>query len=94
MNEELEFSASYTLSKTFDDASDFTNNQNPFDLSTENAISRQHQQQRFVFNALWELPLGRKRTKAGSQKKAQAGSRGRSVTLKFRRFSRQRAGAP
>ncbi len=27
-------------------------------LAAENALSRQHQQQRFVFNALWELPIG------------------------------------
>ena len=59
MNEDLEFSASYTLSKTFDDASDFVEQpQNPFDLRAENAVSRQHQQQRFVFNALWDLPIG------------------------------------
>jgi outer membrane receptor protein involved in Fe transport len=50
MSDELAFSASYTLSKTFDDASDFDEQpQNPFDLGAENAISRQHQQQRFVF---------------------------------------------
>jgi Carboxypeptidase regulatory-like domain/TonB dependent receptor/TonB-dependent Receptor Plug Domain len=59
MNEDLEFSASYTLSKTYDNASDFDEQpQNPFDPSTENALSRQHQQQRFVFSALWELPIG------------------------------------
>ena len=59
MSDELAFSASYTLSKTFDDASDFDEQpQNPFDLRKENAVSRQHQQQRFVFNALWELPIG------------------------------------
>jgi hypothetical protein len=59
MSDELAFSASYTLSKTFDDASDFDEQpQNPFDLAAENALSRQHQQQRFVLNALWELPIG------------------------------------
>lgn len=59
MNEELEFSASYTLSKTLDDASDFDEQpQNPFNLAAEHALSRQHQQQRFVFNALWDLPIG------------------------------------
>ena len=30
----------------------------PFNLQIENAVSRQHQQQRFVFNALWDLPIG------------------------------------
>ena len=61
MNEELEFSASYTLSKTFDSASDFTEQpQNPFDLKAENAVSLQHQEQRFVLNALWDLPIGEK----------------------------------
>jgi len=59
MSNELEFSANYTLSKTFDDASDFNEQaQNPFDLKTERALSLQHQQQRLTFNALWELPIG------------------------------------
>ncbi|HYK89582.1 MAG TPA: TonB-dependent receptor, partial [Acidobacteriota bacterium] len=57
--DELEFSASYTLSKVFDDASDFNEQpENPFDLRAERAPSLQHQQQRFVFNALWDLPIG------------------------------------
>jgi len=59
MSNELEFSASYTLSKTFDNASDFDEQpQNPFNLAPEWALSRQQQQQRLVFNALWELPIG------------------------------------
>jgi carboxypeptidase family protein/TonB-dependent receptor-like protein len=59
MNEELEFSASYTLSKAFDDASDFDEQpEDPFSLRPEWSLSLQHQQQRFVFNALWELPIG------------------------------------
>jgi hypothetical protein len=66
MSDELAFSASYTLSKTFDDASDFDEQpQNPFDLRAENAVSRQHQQQRFVFNALWELPIGDEEDRGG-----------------------------
>jgi hypothetical protein len=66
MSDELAFSASYTLSKTFDDASDFDEQpQNPFDLRTENSVSSQHQQQRFVFNALWELPIGDEEEKGG-----------------------------
>jgi hypothetical protein len=66
MNAELEFSASYTLSKTFDNASDYDEQpQNPFDLRAENAISRQHQQQRFVFNALWDLPIGDEEEQGG-----------------------------
>jgi hypothetical protein len=69
MNEELEFSASYTLSKTFDDASDYDEQpQNPFDLRAENAVSRQHQQQRFVFNALWDLPIGDEEDKGAKSK--------------------------
>ena len=64
MNEELEFSASYTLSETFDDASDFDEQpQNSFNVRAENAVSRQHQQQRFVFNALWDLPIGEEEDK-------------------------------
>jgi len=59
MSKEFEFSASYTLSKTYDNASNYDEQpQNPFNLAAENAVSRQHQQQRFVFNALWDLPIG------------------------------------
>jgi hypothetical protein len=59
MNEDLAFSASYTLSKTMDDASDFDEQpQNPYDAAAQQARSRQDQPQRFVFNALWELPIG------------------------------------
>ena len=66
MNEELEFSASYTLSKTLDDASDFTEQpQDPFNLRAENAVSLLHQEQRFVFNALWDLPIGEEEDKGG-----------------------------
>ena len=59
MSDELEFSASYTLAKTFDDASDYDEQpQSPLDLAPEWSLSRQHQQQRLVWNALWELPIG------------------------------------
>jgi hypothetical protein len=71
MSDELAFSASYTLSKTFDDASDFDEQpQNPFDLRAENAVSRLHQQQRFVFNALWELPIGDEEEKGGKSEES------------------------
>lgn len=69
MNDELAFSASYTLSKTFDDASDFDEQpQNPYSLAAERALSRQNQLQRFVFNALWELPIGDEEDKPANQK--------------------------
>ena len=59
MSEELELSASYTLSKAYDNASNYDEQpQNPFNLAAERGVSRQHQRQRFVFNALWELPIG------------------------------------
>jgi len=59
MSDEFEFSASYTLSKTYDNASDFAEQpENPLDLAPEWSLSRQQQQQRFVANALWELPIG------------------------------------
>jgi hypothetical protein len=71
MSDELAFSASYSLSKTFDDASDFDEQpQNPFDLRAENAVSRLHQQQRFVFNALWELPIGDEEEKGGKSEES------------------------
>ena len=59
MSNELEFSASYTLSKTYDNASDYNEQpQNPFNLAAEWALSRQDERHRLVFNALWELPIG------------------------------------
>jgi hypothetical protein len=59
MSNELEFSASYTISKTVDNASDFDEQPlNPFALSAERAPSRQDQRHRLVFNALLELPIG------------------------------------
>jgi hypothetical protein len=58
LSNDVEFSGSYTLSKVIDDASDFDEQpQNPFDLAAERALSRQNQQQRLVFNALWNLPI-------------------------------------
>jgi hypothetical protein len=87
MSDELAFSASYTLSTTFDAASDFDEQpQNPFHLRAENAVSRQNQQQRFVFNALLELPILTRKSRTGSQKKTPDGSRKRSVILKSPRF--------
>lgn len=68
MNDELAFSASYTLSRTVDDASDYYEQpQNPFLLADERAASLQNQPQRFVFNALWELPIGDEEDKPADQ---------------------------
>ncbi|MGA9623946.1 MAG: hypothetical protein WBL65_11925 [Bryobacteraceae bacterium] len=59
MADEFEFSASDTLSKTCDNASDFDEQpQNRLQLAPECAVSRQHQQQRLVVSALWEVPIG------------------------------------
>jgi hypothetical protein len=59
MSNEFELLASYTLSKTRDDASDFDEQpQNPFDLGAECALSRQDVRHRFVLSALFDLPFG------------------------------------
>jgi len=59
LSNELQFSANYTLSKAHDDASDFNEQpQNPYQLAAEHALSRQQQQQRFVLNGTWDLPIG------------------------------------
>jgi outer membrane receptor protein involved in Fe transport len=69
MNDELTFAASYTISKTFDDASDFDEQpQNPYLLPAERSLSRQDQPQHFVFNALWELPIGDDEDKPADQR--------------------------
>jgi len=56
---EIEFSGSYTLSKTLDDASDFTAQpQNPYDIHAERAVSANDQRHRFVFSGTFDLPFG------------------------------------
>jgi len=68
---EVAFSASYTVSKTLDDASDFDEQpENPFNLRAERALSRDHQGQRFVLSALFDLPFGEeeKGTKSSNRK--------------------------
>ncbi|HWN99519.1 MAG TPA: TonB-dependent receptor, partial [Blastocatellia bacterium] len=62
--DEFEFSASYTFSKTIDDASDFDEQpENPFNLRAERALSRNHQGHRFVLSALYDLPFGEEEEK-------------------------------
>lgn len=74
MNEDLEFSGSYTLSRTIDDASDFDEQpQNPYDLAAERGRSRQDQPQRFVFNALWDLPIGEGEENGGAKSASHPG---------------------
>jgi hypothetical protein len=70
MSNEFELLASYTLSKTRDDASDFDEQlQNPFDLRSERALSRQDVRHRFVLSALFDLPFGEEEEKgAGSER--------------------------
>ena len=70
MSSEFELLASYTLSKTRDDASDFDEQpQNPFDLRSERTLSRQDVRHRFVLNGLFDLPFGDEEEKgAGSER--------------------------
>ncbi len=56
---EIEFSASYTLSKTLDDASEFNEQpQNLYDMRRERALSANDQRHRFVFSGTFDLPFG------------------------------------
>lgn len=70
LSDEFEMLASYTFSKTKDDASDFDEQpQNPFDLRAERGLSRQDVRHRFVINALYDLPFGDEEEKgAGSER--------------------------
>src|SRR5260370_28998033 len=71
---EFEVSASYTFARTIDDASDFDEQpENPFNLSGERALSRNHQQHRFILSGLYDLPFGdeeEKKTKAAPPRRA------------------------
>jgi hypothetical protein len=71
LSNEFELLASYTLSKTTDDASDFDEQPaNPYDLRAERALSRQDVRQRFVLSALFDLPFGDdEEGKSGGQEK-------------------------
>jgi outer membrane receptor protein involved in Fe transport len=59
LTNEIEFSGSYTLSKTIDDASDFNEQpENPYLLPAERALSANDQRHRFVFSGTFDLPFG------------------------------------
>ena len=59
LSNEIEFSGSYTLSKTIDDASDFNEQpQNPYDIRAERSLSANDQRHRFVFSGTFDLPFG------------------------------------
>ncbi|HAF25215.1 MAG TPA: hypothetical protein DCK93_20305 [Blastocatellia bacterium] len=69
LSNEFELLASYTLSKTTDDASDFGEQpQNPFDSRAERALSRQEVRQRFVVSSLFDLPFGEEEASKGGDK--------------------------
>ena len=56
---EIEFSGSYTFSRTIDDASDFSEqSQNPYDIRAERAVSANEQRHRFVLSGTFDLPFG------------------------------------
>jgi len=69
LSNEWELLASYTLSKTTDDASDFDEQPaNPYNLRDERALSRQDVRQRFVLSALFDLPFGDEEDKKSGSK--------------------------
>ncbi len=70
LSNEFELLASYTLSKTSDDASDFDEQpQNPFDLGSERGLSRQDVRHRFVLSSLFDLPFGEEEEKGAVNQK-------------------------
>ena len=76
LSHEVEFSASYTLSRTVDDASDFDEQpQDPTGLIDERGLSRNHQAHRFVFSGTFDLPFGEE------EDAAHTASRGRGTRM-------------
>src|SRR5262249_17974757 len=66
LSDEFELMASYTRSKTIDDASDFDEQpQNPYNLRAERGLSRQDVRDRFAMNALFDLPIGEDKNDRG-----------------------------
>jgi len=53
----LQFQASYTFSKSFDQASSFEGILNPVDPRTSYSLSQFDARHRFVFNYVWDLPI-------------------------------------
>jgi hypothetical protein len=53
----LQFQASYTLSKTLDNASSFEDALNPFNFNATYGLSKYDARHRFVFNFVWDLPV-------------------------------------
>jgi hypothetical protein len=53
----LQFQASYTFSKTLDNASSFEDALNPFNFNATYGLSKFDSRHRFVFNAVWDLPV-------------------------------------
>ena len=73
LSNEMEFSASYTFSKTLDDASDFGEQpQDPFNLRAERGLSSNHQAQRFVFSGTFDLPFGEDEDQKGNHSPSNA----------------------
>jgi len=71
LSNEFEVLASYTLSKTIDDASDFNEQPaNPYDLRAERAVSLQDVRQRFVVSGVFELPFGDEEEKGANKKES------------------------
>jgi len=53
----VQFQASYTFSKTMDNASSFEDALNPFNFNATYGLSKYDARNRFVFNAVWDLPV-------------------------------------
>jgi hypothetical protein len=53
----LQFQASYTLSKTMDNASSFESALNPINFNATYGLSAYDARHRFVFNYVWDLPI-------------------------------------
>ncbi len=61
----LQFQASYTWSKSLDEASTFEETLNPFNPKASRALSLFNSAQRFVVSYDWELPIGKRQGLAG-----------------------------
>jgi hypothetical protein len=53
----LQFQASYTWSKTLDNASSFEDALNPFNFNKTYGLSKYDARHRFVFNFVWDVPV-------------------------------------
>ncbi len=89
-NNGLQFQASYTLSKTMDNASSFESALNPLNFDATYGLSAYDARHRFVFNYVWDLPVPKVRRLQGQASRRMGSSPELSRSRVASRFASRR----